>query len=385
MIGNPRGGQEGLQHSPHHHHHHHHQQQQQRGYMVELARATVELGKQASRAQMAPLSRLMSSITVGHMLDNYAHQLHPGGEDYHSPRLVYEVREDQPVIDAIKLMMAERVGSVIVRGTETQLHVGMLNRIDCMRKLVLKNRFARETPISRVMDTKVQCVTPGFTLAQCIEIMARGPQIRYLPVVTDVGDYTDQDTRITGILGQRDVLNWFVRSYLDAGDSELLGEVSAQTLFDREEKIECSSIYVSSDATVFDALQSMAARNDTYVLVNDGQQIAGIFTGTDYLEKIILPGRKSKETNIMDVVSKDLITAAPHYTLIDCISLMLQARIQHLPIGEWRSMLASEGNAGKTTSTTAFETDRYMSGQPLGTITAYDCIDFLDEQPKMLG
>jgi len=93
--------------------------------------------------------------------------------------------------------------------------------------------------------------------------------------------------------------------------------VSAQTLFDREEKMECSSIYVSSDATVFDALQSMAARNDTYVLVNDGttpridheawrltlltmgytkkgQQIAGIFTGTDYLEKIILPGRKSK-------------------------------------------------------------------------------------------
>jgi hypothetical protein len=53
----------------------------------------------------------------------------------------------------------------------------------------------------------------------------------------------------------------------------------------------------------------------------------------------------------MDVVSRDLTVAAPHYTLIDCISLMLQNEIQHLPIGEWRQMSNAESDderQGKT-------------------------------------
>lgn len=53
----------------------------------------------------------------------------------------------------------------------------------------------------------------------------------------------------------------------------------------------------------------------------------------------------------MEVVNKDLVVAAPHYTLIDCISLMLQNEIQHLPMGEWRQMLPAESEderEGKT-------------------------------------
>ena len=79
--------------------------------------------------------------------------------------------------------------------------------------------------------------------------MAQGPDVRYLPVVSDIGictalncwrrcpfsstrvlsarngvagDWTDDDTRVTGILGQRDLLNWFVRCFLDAGDADIL-------------------------------------------------------------------------------------------------------------------------------------------------------------------
>jgi CBS domain-containing protein len=275
-----------------------------------------------------------------------------------------------------------------VRGRETQLHVGMMSRIDCMRNLVLKNQFARETPISNVMDKTISCVTPAFSLAQCLEIMSQGPDVRYLPVVSDLGDWTDDDTRVTGILGQRDLLNWFVRCFLDAGDADILDDAdraSAGELFDKERgDTDSTDIYISSDATVFDALTCMAKCNDTYVLVTKGQEMVGIFTGTDYLNKIIRPGKKSKETSIMDVVSRDLTVAAPHYTLIDCISLMLQNEIQHLPIGEWRQMSNAESDderQGKTV--TAFETDRYANSQPLGVITAYDCIDYLDAQPKM--
>jgi CBS domain-containing protein len=351
---------------------------QQREYAVELARTTIDLGKLAQPSEMTPLSRLVNSITVEQMV------AHKKGD----AAVVYEVREDEPVINAIELMCEKRIGSVIVRGRETQLHVGMMSRIDCMRNLVLKNQFARETPISRVMDKTISCVTPAFTLGQCLEIMAQGPDVRYLPVVSDLGDWTDDDTRVTGILGQRDLLNWFVRCFLDAGDADILDDAdraSASDLFSKEEGgKESTAIYVNSDATVFDALTCMAKSNQTYVVVNKGQEMVGIFTGTDYLNKIIRPGRKSKNTNIMDVVSTEMVVAAPHYTLIDCISLMLQNEIQHLPIGEWRQMTNAESEderEGKTV--TAFGTDRYSSAQPLGVITAYDCIDYLDAQPKM--
>jgi CBS domain-containing protein len=350
-------------------------QPQRRDYAVELARTTLDLGKQVPPSALTPLSRLVNSITVEQML---AHKKDP---------TVYEVREDEPVINAIELMCDKNIGSVIVRGRETQLHVGIMSRIDCMRNLVLKNQFARETPIYKVMDKTISCVTPVFSLGQCLEIMAQAPDVRYLPVVSDIGDWTDDDTRVTGILGQRELLNWFVRSFLDAGDADIMDDAdktSARDLFDKEEKGECTAIYVSSDATVFDALRCMANNNATYVLVTKGQEIAGIFTGTDYLKKIILPGKKSKHTNIMDVVSKDLIVAAPHYTLIDCISLMLQNEIQHLPIGEWRQISPSESEDQREgNSVTAFGTDRYATAQPLGVITAFDCIDYLDDQPKM--
>lgn len=117
---------------------------QRREYTVELAQATLDLGKQVPRDQMTPLSRLMSSITVEQILA-------------HKPdQIVYEVDEDEPVIHAIQMMCDKKIGSVVVRGSETQLDVGMLSRIDCMRNLVLKNQFARETPIKRVMNSTVR-------------------------------------------------------------------------------------------------------------------------------------------------------------------------------------------------------------------------------------
>ena len=118
---------------------------QQREYAVELARTTIDLGKLAQPNEMTPLSRLVNSITVEQMV----------AQKKGDAAVVYEVREDEPVINAIELMCEKRIGSVIVRGRETQLHVGMMSRIDCMRNLVLKNQFARETPISRVMDKTV--------------------------------------------------------------------------------------------------------------------------------------------------------------------------------------------------------------------------------------
>jgi len=252
-----------------------------RGYAVELARKTVALGKQADHS--LPFSSIINSIAVGHILE------------LKQDKMVWEVREDQTVIDAIRVMCEKNSGSVVVYGCETQLPVGILSRIDCMRKLVLKNQFARETPISKVMATEVACVTPAFTLGQCLEILAQSSNLRYLPVVDDIGDPEDGDNRVIGILGQRDVLNWLVRSFLDATDADILDDsdrVSAGDVLNRTG--EPLGVCISSDSTVYDALDCMANNNATYTMVNKGEGIEGIFTGTDYLREIILPAKKSK-------------------------------------------------------------------------------------------
>ncbi len=143
---------------------------QQREYAVELARTTIDLGKLAQPNEMTPLSRLVNSITVEQMV------AHKKGD----AAVVYEVREDEPVINAIELMCEKRIGSVIVRGRETQLHVGMMSRIDCMRNLVLKNQFARETPISRVMDKTVPFAHALYTTASLPTMMRLRSSIPFL-------------------------------------------------------------------------------------------------------------------------------------------------------------------------------------------------------------
>jgi len=148
---------------------------------------------------------------------------------------------------------------------------------------------------------------------------------------------------------------------------------------------------VSTNATAFEALQCMDKCGTTCVLVNNGQQMVGIFTGTDYITNIIRPGLKSKNTKIVDVMHKDIIVGEPHYTVIDCINLMLQHRILHLPIGDWRHALlttsevistASEEKAdNKESPGSQLETD---SPFPVGVVTAYSVIDYLNKEFKSL-
>ncbi len=71
-----------------------------------------------------------------------------------------QVREDEQTIKAVETMVSNNVGSVVVRSSETQLHVGLLSRLDCMRKLVLQQRFARETPVRDIMNDNVRIECP---------------------------------------------------------------------------------------------------------------------------------------------------------------------------------------------------------------------------------
>jgi CBS domain-containing protein len=91
---------------------------------------------------------------------------------------------------------------------------------------------------------------------------------------------------------------------------------------------------ISSDATVFEALERMAAYDVGALMVTNGNQLLGIFSERDYARKIILMGRISKDTLVGEVMTSDLITISPDATVADCMNLMTGNRIRHLPVIE---------------------------------------------------
>lgn len=89
---------------------------------------------------------------------------------------------------------------------------------------------------------------------------------------------------------------------------------------------------VSSDQTVLDALELMADKNIGAVLVVDKGVLTGIFSERDYARKVILKGRHSDDTLIADVMTAHVITIAPDQRLDECMVIMSDRHIRHLPV-----------------------------------------------------
>ena len=96
-----------------------------------------------------------------------------------------------------------------------------------------------------------------------------------------------------------------------------------------------SEIYtVSHDALVFEALRIMAERNIGAVLVTDGDELAGILSERDYARKVILHGKSSRETRVSAIMTSDVICIDPSWTAEQCMALMTEKRVRHLPVVE---------------------------------------------------
>jgi CBS domain-containing protein len=89
---------------------------------------------------------------------------------------------------------------------------------------------------------------------------------------------------------------------------------------------------ISPDASVFDALRMMADKDVGALLVMEGDQLVGIFSERDYARKIILYGKASKDTAVRDVMSSKVVTIHPDQTIEECMNIMTNRRIRHLPV-----------------------------------------------------
>jgi CBS domain-containing protein len=95
-----------------------------------------------------------------------------------------------------------------------------------------------------------------------------------------------------------------------------------------------SILSVSSNQTVFEALTVMADHDIGALAVLEDGQLVGMFSERDYARKVILHGKSSKELRVADIMSKPVLTVRPPETVRDCMSLMTENHIRHLPVVE---------------------------------------------------
>ena len=89
---------------------------------------------------------------------------------------------------------------------------------------------------------------------------------------------------------------------------------------------------IAGDATVFDAIKRMVEANVGSLLVMEGSKLAGIVTERDYLRRVALEGRTEKETPVRDIMSSPLVYVTPETSLDECMGVMTERRIRHLPV-----------------------------------------------------
>jgi CBS domain-containing protein len=113
---------------------------------------------------------------------------------------------------------------------------------------------------------------------------------------------------------------------------------------------------IESEAPVLEAVRLMADHAIGALLVMNGDQLAGIISERDYARKVALLGRSSSETPVWQIMASPVITVTPDQTVRDCMELMTNNRVRHLPVVE--------------------------EGRVLGVLSIGDCVRYIVEEQQ---
>lgn len=105
--------------------------------------------------------------------------------------------------------------------------------------------------------------------------------------------------------------------------------VSVAMLLDRKGRRVFS---VAPEASVYSAIEMMAECGVGALVVLDRGRLAGIVSERDYTRKVILAGRSSRETAVGEIMSTDVVFVSPAETVGECLRLMTEHRVRHLPV-----------------------------------------------------
>jgi CBS domain-containing protein len=89
---------------------------------------------------------------------------------------------------------------------------------------------------------------------------------------------------------------------------------------------------IAPDKSVYDAIHLLAEKEIGALLVMQGDDLLGVISERDYARQIILKGKSSRETKVADIMTAKVVTAEPNQEISECMALMNDRRIRHLPI-----------------------------------------------------
>jgi CBS domain-containing protein len=91
---------------------------------------------------------------------------------------------------------------------------------------------------------------------------------------------------------------------------------------------------ITPKQTVFDALVTMADKNVGAVVVVNENAVVGIFSERDYARQVVLKGKSSREIRVEEIMTSNPVTVSPDHSIGDCMELMNERHIRHLPVME---------------------------------------------------
>ena len=91
---------------------------------------------------------------------------------------------------------------------------------------------------------------------------------------------------------------------------------------------------IGPGASVYDAMKLMADKGIGALLVMEGEKLVGIISERDYARKVILQGRSSRTTEVREIMTSRVAYADPEQNIEECMALMTEKRIRHLPVME---------------------------------------------------
>jgi len=96
---------------------------------------------------------------------------------------------------------------------------------------------------------------------------------------------------------------------------------------------------IGPDASVYDAIKLMADKEVGALIVMEDSKLVGVISERDYARKVILKGQSSKDMQIKEIMTTRVIYTKPEQTVEECMALMTEKHIRHLPIIEGEQLV----------------------------------------------